>query len=80
MRRGLTTYTTARAAITACAVCVGVLALLSLGGLFAGLLANAGIGLIVLFRTNSRLKENLTIVAIMYLLSVAAGILIQLIF
>jgi len=52
---------------------------LSLGGLFAGLLANAGIGLIVLFRTNARLKENLTIVAIMYVLSVATGIIIQLV-
>ena len=34
MRRGLTTYTTARAAIIACALCGGILALLSLGGLF----------------------------------------------
>lgn len=50
---------------------------LGLGGLFAGLLANAGIGLIVLFRTNSRIKENLMIVAIMYVLSVAVGVIIQ---
>lgn len=34
MRRGLTTYTTARAAVTACAVCLGLLAFLCLGGLF----------------------------------------------
>ena len=34
MRRGLTTFTTARAAITACVLCAGILALLSLGGLF----------------------------------------------
>lgn len=34
MRRGLTTYTTARAAIIACALCGGILALLSLGGMF----------------------------------------------
>ena len=53
---------------------------LGLGGLFAGLLANAGIGLIVLFRTNARLRENLMIVLIMYVLSVAAGTVIQLIF
>ena len=52
---------------------------LGLGGLFAGLLANAGIGLIVLFRTNARLKENLTIVLIMYVLSVATGVIIQLV-
>lgn len=53
---------------------------LGLGGLFAGLLANAGIGLIVLFRTNARFKENLTIVAIMYVLSVVTGIIIQIVF
>ncbi|MGX8773531.1 MAG: putative manganese transporter [Bacillota bacterium] len=51
---------------------------LGLGGLFAGLLANAGIGLIVLFRTNDRHRENLMIVAIMYALSVLCGIIIQL--
>ena len=53
---------------------------LGLGGLFAGLLANAGIGLIVLFRTNARLRENLTIVLIMYVLSVACGTIIHLVF
>ena len=50
---------------------------LGLGGLFAGLLSNAGIGLIVLFRTNSRIKENMMIVAIMYVLSVVCGVIIQ---
>lgn len=53
---------------------------LGLGGMFAGLLANAGIGLIVLFRTNARLRENTMIVLIIYVLSVAAGVLIHLIF
>ena len=47
---------------------------LGLGGLFAGLLSNAGIGLLVLFRTNKNLKENLVIVATLYSLSVLAGI------
>ena len=50
---------------------------LGLGCLFAGLLSNAGIGLIVLFRTNPRHRENLTIVLIMYVLSVATGMIIQ---
>lgn len=53
---------------------------LGLGGLFAGLLSNAGIGLIVLFRTNARPKENLMIVLIMYVLSVATGVIIHLLF
>ncbi len=52
---------------------------LNLGCLFAGLLANAGIGLIVLFRSNPRHKENLMIVLIMYLLSVATGVVIHLV-
>ena len=53
---------------------------LNLGCLFAGLLANAGIGLIVLFRTNPRHRENLMIVLIMYLLSAAVGTIFHLVF
>lgn len=52
---------------------------LGLGGLFAGLFANAGIGLLVLFRTNKNLRENLTIVAVLYALSVLAGALVGLV-
>lgn len=52
---------------------------LGLGGLFAGLLSNAGIGLLVLFRTNKNLRENLTITATVYTLSVLAGIVVNLI-
>ena len=52
---------------------------LSLGCLFAGLLTNAGIGLIVLFRTNARIRENLMIVLLMYVLGAAVGIIIQLV-
>ena len=50
--------------------------LIGLGGLFAGLLSNAGIGLLVLFRTNKNLKENLVITSTLYGLSAAAGIVI----
>lgn len=53
--------------------------LIGLGGLFAGLLSNAGIGLLVLFRTNKNLKENLVITSTLYGLSVAAGIVITLV-
>ena len=52
---------------------------LGLGGLFAGLLSNAGIGLLVLFRTNKNPKENLVIVATLYILSALAGIAVTLI-
>ena len=47
---------------------------LGLGGLFAGLLSNAGIGLLVLFRTNRNIKENFVILAVLYILSTVAGI------
>ena len=52
---------------------------LGLGELFAGLLSNAGIGLLVLLRTNKNHKENLLIVSVLYGLSVLTGIVITLI-
>ncbi|MBE6928143.1 MAG: hypothetical protein E7467_06630 [Ruminococcaceae bacterium] len=51
--------------------------LIGLGGLFAGLLANAGIGLLVLVRTNKNAKENLSIITVLLLLSVACGMCID---
>ena len=50
--------------------------IIGVGGLFAGLLSNAGIGMLVLFRTNRSIRENLTVVAISYILSALSGILI----
>lgn len=52
---------------------------LGLGGLFAGLLSNAGIGLLVLLRTNKNRRENIVIICVLYALSAVAGILISLI-
>lgn len=46
---------------------------LGLGGLFAALLSNAGIGLLVLVRTNKNPKENVAIIVTLYVLSVLAG-------
>lgn len=51
---------------------------LNLGGLFAGLLSNAGVGLLVLLRTNKNHRENLAIIAVLYGLSVLAGIAVGL--
>ena len=53
--------------------------IIGVGGLFAGLLSNAGIGMLVLLRTNRSMRENLTVVAISYVLSALSGILIGLI-
>ncbi len=51
---------------------------LSLGACLAGLSVNAGIALAVLFKENKNFKENILIVAGLYLFSVAAGIIISL--
>lgn len=50
---------------------------LGFGGLFAGLLANAGIGLLVLLRSNKNHKENAVIIGTLYALSAVVGILID---
>lgn len=50
---------------------------LSIGCMFAGLLSCAGIGLLVLFRTNRSWKKNMTILAALYGISVAGGIIAQ---
>lgn len=52
---------------------------LSIGGLYAALLSNAGIGLLVLLRTNKNQKENLAILATLYAFSAITGILVGLI-
>ena len=52
--------------------------IIGLGGLFAGLLANAGIGMLVLFRSNRNMRENMAVVAIAYTLSALSGMVIGL--
>ena len=52
---------------------------IGLGGMFAGLLSNAGIGLLVLLRTNKNPKENALIIATLYSLSVLSGVVITLV-
>ena len=54
--------------------------IIGLGGLFAGLLSNAGIGLLVLIRSNKNRRENLIITATLYVFSVIVGIVLSLIF
>lgn len=49
---------------------------MSMGAAAAGLLAASGVGLLVLFRVNHNRRENLTILLLLYGISVAAGILI----
>ena len=51
--------------------------ILGAGQMIAGLLAGAGVGLLVLFRTNKGVKENLAIAGTLYGVSVFWGILIE---
>lgn len=47
--------------------------------LIAGLLTGAGVGLIILFRTNKNVKQNIGIMALIYGIGVFSGIVLQLI-
>lgn len=51
--------------------------ILGSGQMMAGLLVGAGVGVLVLFRTNKNIKENLGIIGILYGLGVFWGILIE---
>ena len=48
------------------------------GAMMSGLLVNAGIGLLVLFRLNRDRKQNLSILAALYGLGVFWGVVIEL--
>ena len=48
------------------------------GAMMAGLLVNAGVGLMVLFRVNHNKKDTLRIIGILYIIGVAAGIVLEL--
>jgi len=50
---------------------------ISLGSMIAGLLIGSGVGLLVLFKVNNNLKENLKILGILYLISVVTGVMIE---
>ena len=47
------------------------------GAMMSGLLVSAGVGLLVLFRENKNVKENIMILAVLYVLSLGAGLIIS---
>lgn len=53
--------------------------LISAGAMMAGLLVGAGVGVLVLFRTNRPAKQNVKITGLLYAIGVTAGLLIDLI-
>lgn len=52
---------------------------ISLGSTMAGLLTGSGVALLVLFKENKDIKENITILSLLYGLGVISGIIIELI-
>ena len=52
---------------------------ISMPTLISGLCVNAGVGLLVLFRINKNLKENLKITGLLYAIGVISGILLEII-
>ena len=51
--------------------------IISGASLVAGLLTGAGVGLIILFRTNKNIKENIAIVGLLYVIGVLSGVVLQ---
>ena len=50
---------------------------ISVATMISGLLVSAGVGLAVLFKTNSDVKQNIKIVALLYIIGVISGIIIE---
>ena len=66
-----------------CAVSIALTMLLikgsiSFGAVMSGLLSNAGLGILVLFRHNENIKDAMKITGLLLLISIAAGMIIQL--
>ena len=53
--------------------------ILSNAEMISGLLVNSGVGLLVLFRMNRNVKENIKIAAILFVIGVVVGVVIELI-
>ena len=52
---------------------------ITLGASMSGLLTGAGIGLLILFKTNKNIKENITIISLIYLIGIISGIIIDMV-
>lgn len=53
--------------------------MISMAILISGLSVNAGVGILVLFKTNKNVKQNIKIVSLLYIIGVISGILLELI-
>lgn len=52
--------------------------IVSTGAMMSGLLMGAGVGILILFRVNKHVRENLRITGVLYVLSILSGMLIDL--
>ena len=50
---------------------------LSFGAMIAGLSTNAGLGLLVLFKNNTSVKDSLNIVGLLLVIAILVGVVIQ---
>jgi len=53
--------------------------MITIGTLFSGLLTGSGLGLLILFKTNKNIKENVSILTTIYLIGVVVGFIIDII-
>ena len=53
--------------------------LITIGTLISGLLTGSGLGILLLFKTNKSLKQNITILSIIYVVGVVVGMLVDII-
>ena len=53
--------------------------LITIGTLFSGLLTGSGLGILLLFRTNKNIKENILILSIIYFTGIIVGMIVDLI-
>ena len=53
--------------------------LISIGNLISGLLTGSGLGILLLFKSNKNMKENMTILVIIYCVGVLTGLLVDLV-
>lgn len=51
--------------------------IINVATMISGLLVGAGVGILILFRVNKPMKENIKIVVLLYLVGVIAGIMLQ---
>lgn len=52
--------------------------IITFGAMMSGLLVGAGVGILILFRINDRLKENIAIVGALYAIGVVSGCIMEL--